>query len=191
MYPFIRLTKEMIRASRMPPMALGDTHVSHHICWPWDLDFAMELNNGRTLSLLDLGRLPVFLRSGMFGASRQHKWGVAMAGVIVRYRKRVKVFQRVETHSRLVGWDDRFFYLEQSMWKTDGSCANHAVYRVAVTDAKGILAPARAAEILAIDPTSPQLPQWIEAWSTAERLRPWPPERANEAVAKAAHRPAA
>ena len=58
MYPFLRMFKEMARASRMPPLGLFDTHVSHHLCWPWDLDPWVELNNGRTLTLYDLGRLP-------------------------------------------------------------------------------------------------------------------------------------
>ena len=48
MYPFLRMFKEMVRASRMPPLGLFDTHVSHHLCWPWDLDPWVELNNGLT-----------------------------------------------------------------------------------------------------------------------------------------------
>ena len=32
MYPFIRMTKELWRARSQPRLALGETHVSHHVC---------------------------------------------------------------------------------------------------------------------------------------------------------------
>jgi hypothetical protein len=59
MFPFFRLILEFMIAWRRSPLALGETHVSHHRCWPWDVDFMLELNNGRTLTLLDLGRMPL------------------------------------------------------------------------------------------------------------------------------------
>ena len=62
MYPFVRMAKEIRKSRRAGPLGLTDTHVSRHICWPWDLDIWMELNNGRTLTLYDLGRLPMSMR---------------------------------------------------------------------------------------------------------------------------------
>ena len=48
MYPIFRLIKDTVLASRMERLPITGLHVSHHICWPWDLDMWMELNNGRT-----------------------------------------------------------------------------------------------------------------------------------------------
>ena len=59
MYPFIRLAKDIFINARATPLDMGETHVSHHICWPWDLDLWWELNNGRTLTIYDLGRIPL------------------------------------------------------------------------------------------------------------------------------------
>ena len=59
MYPFLRLGLEVLRARRAPPLPIDGVHVSHHTCWPWDLDPWGELNNGRTLTLYDLGRVPL------------------------------------------------------------------------------------------------------------------------------------
>ncbi len=175
MYPFVRLAKEMWRFRNADPIALGQDHVSHHICWPWDLDMWWELNNGRTLTLYDLGRIPMAARGGLIAAMRARGWGLTIAGSSVRYRRRVRMFDRIEMRSRIVGWDARFLYLEQSMWKTDGECASHALYRSAVTDRNGIVPPATVAEALDHDPVSPPLPDWVQAWSDAEGLRPWPP----------------
>ncbi|MBN2905342.1 MAG: acyl-CoA thioesterase [Rhodobacteraceae bacterium] len=174
MYPFLRLAKEFYIHRKDPPLPLTGTHVSHHVCWPWDLDPWMELNNGRTLTLLDLGRLPLAKRVGLIAALKSRGWGLTMAGVSVRYRRRVRVFQRVEIRSRCIGWDDKFIYIEQGMWR-NGECANHALYRSAVTDAQGIVAPGRVMAAMGLNETAPPLPDWVTAWIAAEAHRPWPP----------------
>lgn len=175
MYPIVRMIKEIVISRNAPPLALGDIHVSHHICWPWDIDIWMELNNGRTLTLYDLGRIPLARRSGLITLLRQNRWGLTMAGAVVRYRRRVRAFDRIEMRSRLLCWDARFMYLEQSMWKTDGECSSHAVYRGAVTGRDGMIPIAQVLDKLGIDAPSPPMPDWVTAWITAEDLRPWPP----------------
>jgi hypothetical protein len=40
---------------------------------------------------------------------------MAVAGNSLRYRRRVRAFHRLEMRSRLLGWDARFLYVEQSM----------------------------------------------------------------------------
>ena len=175
MYPILRLAKEFLKASRMPPLGPFDTHVSHHICWPWDVDLFIEMNNGRSLTLYDLGRLPMAMRAGLTRVLRQQRWGLTMAGASVRWRARIRPFQRFEMHSRAVGWDDRFIYLEQSMWLPDGRCASHVLYRSAVTDKDGIVVPARVAAVMDLSEESRSLPDWITAWAEADATRPWPP----------------
>lgn len=175
MYPVIRLVTEFIRFRRAPALPLTGTHVSRHMCLPWDIDLWMELNNGRTLTLYDLGRLPLAKRAGLIGAMKRNGWGLTMAGAIVRYRRRIRMFEVIEMRSRALCWDARFIYLEQSMWKADGECANHIVYRAALTDRSGIVAPGKAARAITGNAASPPMPDWIAAWVAAEDLRPWPP----------------
>ena len=175
MYPFLRLAKDRRAARRAAPLGLLDMHVSRHRCLPWDLDPWNELNNGRTLTLYDLGRLPLALRTGLLAVLKREGWGLTVAGSVVRYRRRVRLFDRLEMRSRLIGWDRRFLYLEQAMWKPDGDCASHALYRAAITDASGIVAPDRVLAALGQPQASPDLPDWVTAWIAAEALRPWPP----------------
>ena len=174
MYPFFRLAKDLFRNRNAPPLGIFDTHVSHHICWPWDLDFWMELNNGRTLTLYDLGRTVLAQRTGLIALIRRERWGLTVAGSSVRYRKRVVAFDRLEMRSRLAGWDDRFLYIEQSMWR-QGTCTSHALLRTAVTDRAGLVTTDRLTRALGVTGPSPDLPGWITAWADAEALRPWPP----------------
>lgn len=175
MYPFIRMMKELFITRNAPPMELTETHISYHRCWPWDIDLWMELNNGRTLTIYDLGRIPLAKRTGLITVLRENKWGLTMAGVTVRYRRRIRTFEKIEMRSRVVGYDDRFVYLEQSMWKANGECANHALYRSAVTDKNGIVTSDRVMAKLNKDASGLKTPQWVQNWIDADATRPWPP----------------
>ncbi|WP_208351871.1 acyl-CoA thioesterase [Pseudaestuariivita rosea] len=177
MYPFVRMIKELAVNRKSPPLPLMGMHVSHHICWPWDLDMWMELNNGRTLTLYDLGRLPLAQRVGLFSALRREKWGLTMAGVTVRYRRRIHAFEKIEMRSNTLFWDDKFIYIEQSLWKKNGECASHALYRSAVTDKNGIVTPERVLAAIGADDSAPDCPDWVAAWIDAEAQRPWPPNQ--------------
>ncbi len=174
MYPIFRFAKEVIVHARDGRLALGEVHVSRHMCWPWDVDLWMELNNGRTLTLYDLGRLPMAWRSGLLSVLRRNHWSMAVAGASVRYRRRVHMFQRFTMHSMILGWDERFFYFQQSMWRR-GEATSSILARMAVTDDKGILAPVHVARELGWPEQSPPLPEYVRAWIDAEGLRPWPP----------------
>lgn len=175
MYPFLRMVKETWANRNAPPLGLTGTHVSHHICWPWDLDIWMELNNGRTLTLYDLGRIPLAMRTGLVGLIRRRGWGITVAGSTVRYRRRVRMFDRVEMRSRCIGWDARFFYMEQGMWRA-GECTSHMLLRSAITSPAGIVPTAEVLAALGRPGESPVLPGWVGAWIAADAERPWPPE---------------
>jgi acyl-CoA thioesterase FadM len=176
MYPFLRMIKEMTLARRQPPLGIFDTHVSRHICWPWDLDPWVELNNGRTLTLYDLGRLPLAHRTGFERLLREKRWGLTVAGSSVRYRKRVTMLSRLTMYTRCLGWDDRFVYMEQSMWK-EGDCTSQALIRSAIVSSAGMVKPAEMAAAIGVSGESPALPEWVQAWIAADATRPWPPQR--------------
>ena len=175
MYPFLRLPWQFFLHRNAPPLGILGTHVSRHICWPVDLDPWNELNNGRTLTLFDMGRIPLARRTGLFAALRCKGWGLTVAGSMVRYRRRVQVFDRLVMRSRCVTWDKRFFYLEQSLWKADGDCSAHAIYRMAITSRAGIVDPALVVAELGHGGPAPVMPAAIALWVRAEDARVWPP----------------
>ena len=175
MYPFVRMIWQLWKHRNSEPLPLTGTHVSQHYCLPWDIDMWMELNNGRTLTLYDLGRIPLARRAGLVDLLRENRWGLTMAGVSVRYRRRIRMFEKIEMRSRALCWDDKFVYLEQSMWKTNGECAGHALYRSAITNARGIVAPSEALEKMGKKVDPPNMPKWVAAWIAADTQRPWPP----------------
>lgn len=177
MYPFGRMLKEVINNRRSSRIDLWQVHISYHLCWPWDLDPWLELNNGRTLSLYDLGRIPMAMRIGLVSALRKSGWGMVVAGVSVRFRRRVRVFERLQMQSRVLGWDERFFYLLQSMWR-EQECVNEMLARMAITDRSkgGIVKPVELFSKITTQTVSPELPTWVYLWIDSENARPWPPQ---------------
>ncbi len=175
MYPIIRIAKELFlhRSARdLPP---DGTHVSWHRCWPQDIDVFMEMNNGRILTIMELGRFGLAQRVGLIDTLRAKGWGLTVAGTSIRYRKRIKPFVRFKMVSRVVAWDDRFFYIVQSIWLGD-TCAANSLFRTGVTS-KGKLVPAQQVfEAAGKDPTSPAIPGWVQNWIDAESTRAWPPD---------------
>lgn len=176
MYPLLRFAREVIAARRAPRLPPLGAHVSTHRVWPWDVDPWFELNNGRTLTLYDLGRIPMSIRIGITDAMKRHGWGFTVAGNSVRYRRRIRPFQRFTQISRTLGWDARFIYMEQSIW-IGGECANQMLLRVAIVGGgrKGLVSPATFMAALGHQGASPALPGWVQAWIDADAQRPWPP----------------
>ncbi len=176
MYPYLRLAKEMLRYRNAPKLGLADTHVTTLRIMPGDIDPWKELNNGRTLTLYDLGRMAFAVRSGFVDVLKRQGWGLTVAGSLTRYRKRLTLFRKIELRSRVLGVDDRFMYIEQTMWLPDGSCANAGIIRAAVI-AQRKMVPMAEVTAAFEGRGLPDLPDWVADLFAAESRRPWPPER--------------
>jgi acyl-CoA thioesterase FadM len=174
MYPVLRLFLTLHHARRAAPLGLHDTDAFDLTCRPWDADMFVEMNNGRILTLYDLGRFHLSVRIGLWDRLKENDWGLVVAGSSVRYRQRIRPFQRFRMKTRFLGWDQRFFYLEQGMYRGE-TCCNHALLRTGVTE-KGRLAPVeKVARAMGVSPDPPALPDWVRAWAEADATRPWPP----------------
>jgi hypothetical protein len=64
-------------------------------------------------------------------------------------------------HSRCIGWDDRFIYNEQSMWRGE-DCTSHVLIRSAIVSKAGIVPPVELARAAGISLESPALPDWVQ-----------------------------
>lgn len=135
---------------------------------PNDLDYNVHMNNARYLALMDVGRVDLILRTGLWRAMWRHHWQAVIAGSIVRYRRPLRPFQRMELVSRLIGWDERWFYIEHRIAAgTVLTC--QSMVRGAFIGSEGMVAPAQMASALGGLSVAPKLPGWIAAWREADR----------------------
>lgn len=174
MYPFGRLLASIIKSSRSHPVGVDDICEINFRCMPWDLDIFMEMNNGRVLTLYDLGRFDFSIRSGLSKLLKSNRWGLAVAGSTVRYRKRIRMFDKVSMHTQMMGYDERWIYIEQSMW-VDGQPASSVLLRTAITHQGKMIPSQNVLDAMGISDWKPEPSQWLLDWVASEEERPWPP----------------
>lgn len=90
---------------------------------PNDLDFHGHMNNGRYLSVMDLGRFDFILRSGLFTLSLRHKSVPILASAKIRYRFPLGPFEPFDLVTRIVCWDEKWVYMEQRFIAVKGARA--------------------------------------------------------------------
>ena len=181
MYPYIRLGLVLLRTRRVRGKSLLDTAISHHRAWPWDTDMFGELNNGRILTQFELGRWGLAVEIGLLQEMRRRRAAFAVAGVSVRYRRRIPLWARYRVETRPLGWDEKYLYLEQTMWMGDVP-AHQMLLRAAIVTASGTLPMPELASALGHPAASPPLPDWARNWIEAEATRPWPPKPVDAAL---------
>ncbi|MGW3964217.1 acyl-CoA thioesterase [Amycolatopsis sp. NPDC005003] len=164
---WLRLLLVFIRArsaGRTEPLA---PHTITLRMLPTDLDLNGHVNNGRYLSMLDLGRTDVVVRSRLFENARRHHLNAAVAGAAIRYRRPLSAGQRIRLRTRLVGWDDRSFYVAHRI-TARGNVASLALVRLRVSGPAGPVSTAEATPLLGLPAQSPPLPEAVAAWARVE-----------------------
>ncbi len=142
--------------------------------WPNDIDFNLHMNNARYLSAMDYGRMHLLARAGLLEHILRSRWQPLVGAVWVTYRRSLPAFARFALTSRLVCWDERWFYIEQIFTapKIDGPAAIGWV-KGALRDTTSTLDPRRIIERVAPGLASPPIPETIAAWNelTREKLQ--------------------
>lgn len=162
------------KAKKQPPLKTGDTCTTSFMCMPWDIDPFMEMNNGKILTLYDLGRFAVADRIGLTAILKSRQWGMVVAGSTVMYRKRIRMFDRVTMHTQVTSYDDRWIYITQSMW-LKGEPASSVLLRMGVTEKGRVISSDVYKDVLNLDTLQSDSQQWVDSWVSSETHRPWPP----------------
>lgn len=178
MYPFFRFGKTIVDAlvseKKGDSLDLTDVSEIEFRSSLTDMDNFFEMNNGRVFTLYDLGRTDLAVRTGLGNLLLKKRWGLVVAGSSIQYRKRIRVFEKVTMKTRVVAIDERWVYLEQSMW-IKGQPASSALLRTGVTSKGKVLHTDTVLD--AMGKTGFKMPpsEWVTAWAEADKLRPWPP----------------
>jgi acyl-CoA thioesterase FadM len=162
-----RLLMTIVRAWRAPRSAMTDELVLRLRVAPGDLDLNLHMNNGRYLALMDLGRLDLALRGGLFRPAWQGRWRPVLGSATIRFRRSLRPFQRFELRTRLLCWDHRWFVFEQR-FEADGELYAVALARGLFTSAQGTVAPAQTLAAVGITTPSPAPPGYVIEWARAD-----------------------
>lgn len=110
---FLRLIWLLITSPRRDRIGLMDDCELSLRVLPTDLDINMHLTNARYLSVMDLGRLELILRVGMFKQLMQRRWLPVVACAKLNFYRQIRPFSRYTLITRVIGWDEKWFYIEQ------------------------------------------------------------------------------
>ena len=79
MHLLLRTLWLLIAARRRKPLSIWDAGSLPLRVQLTDIDIAMHVNNGMYLSLMDLGRFDLMVRSGVWKRMRRRGWGPVVA----------------------------------------------------------------------------------------------------------------
>lgn len=176
---WLRLLWLVVTARWRGPLSLPtDSSVLNFRVWPLDLDPTIHMNNGRYLTLMDLGRLDVMVRSGLWRAVLKNKWTPIASAVAIRYRRELRPFQAFRLETRLACWDETLVVMEQTFvidgGARDGQVAARALFKGGIYDRseKAFVEIARLMALVDVDARSPAPTAEVEAFLHADdRLR--------------------
>jgi acyl-CoA thioesterase FadM len=136
--------------------------------WPTDLDVLRHVNNGVYLSLMDLGRVDLLLRSGVLATVRARGWYPVVAAETIQFRRSLTLFEPFLIETRVLGWDERSIFLEQRFVRpgSSGETIALAVLRGRFLATGG--GPVPMPELMALaghGGPSPELPEWVRRWN--------------------------
>lgn len=164
---WMRVFQVLIGSLFRPRLGFTGESVLGFRVMPTDLDLNLHMNNSRYLAHMDLGRLDIILRTGLWRLVRSKRLQPVLAGCLVRFRRPLAPFQHFLLRSRLLGWDERWFYI-QHLIEADGTLACYALMRAGFVRRGRLMTPARMAQAVGYEGPALQPPAWVERWAECE-----------------------
>lgn len=147
---------------------LSESHIRLRV-WPNDLDLNIHVNNGRYLTLMDLGRMDLMFRSGAIKLWLGHGWQPLVGLSMCRHFKALKVFQAFELRTKILGWDEKWIYFEQR-FESKGQLYALGIVKGLMAGKSGPVPTAMLMDVLKIADPSPALPAYVAEWLKSERM---------------------
>ncbi len=133
---------------------------------PNDLDLNRHVNNGRYGTFMDLGRMDLIVRTGLLKLMREQNWFPVVADIHLRFLRPLKLWQRFQLETQLLGWDDRWFYFQQRFIR-EGKICTVGLIKVQVRHGRKRVETERVLGKIDYGNSSPKIPQSVQQWINA------------------------
>lgn len=131
---------------------------------PLDIDLNMHINNGRFLSLADLGRIHFLHKTGVLSGIVKNRWMPLVGKVDIDYKKSIKLFQRFDIKTELVYWDEKWFYFQHTFIVNGTVSAVALVKSLLIDRARKKVPPSAVFALLGETPAPPEIPVSVAHW---------------------------
>ncbi|XP_067638938.1 protein THEM6 [Eurosta solidaginis] len=139
-----------------------DTTTIYGLCTSQDVDiFIRHMNNARYLRELDFARFHYYALTGLYEKVRDRKGGAVQGASSVRYRRTIPIFHPYKIQTKLIWWDEKAIYLEQSfVTLSDGFVRAVALSKQCITNCDVTEIMKTYAETA----TRPEMPAELKLW---------------------------
>ena len=108
----VRMLYILISSFFKPSLSIGKTKNTLTLrVLPNDIDINLHMNNGRYLTICDLSRVDVFIRTGLAKTMMKNNWIPVISEHTMKYKKPLKTFQKYTLKMEISDWDEKYFYM--------------------------------------------------------------------------------
>jgi acyl-CoA thioesterase FadM len=169
-FPWLRLFRVVVPSIFQSKVPLPATTCVRMRVWPNDLDFNLHLNNGRYLALADIARIHWFTRAGLLAVARRYEAYPVVGDVTAKFRRDLRAFQSFEIHTRLIGWDSKWGFLEHRFVRA-GRVIAVVTIRGVFKGPSGPVEPSVLVQGVAHPGPTPEMPEWADLFhQSSDRL---------------------
>ncbi|HEU0207288.1 MAG TPA: acyl-CoA thioesterase [Pseudolysinimonas sp.] len=161
----LRLLWLRLTAGRKPPLNVDDVdRLPMRARWT-DLDLLRHVNNGVFLSMMDLGRIDLLMRVGVWKKLMDVGYYPVVAAQTITYRKSLTWRQKFVLETRLAGFHDRALFVEQR-FVVDGEIFARAFVKSRfLKRAGGTVTVDELSALAGIDLALIPVEDWVRRWA--------------------------
>lgn len=139
--------------SRFRPRITADNMVSELSLrvLPNDLDVNLHMNNGRYLTICDLNRVDLFIRSGLMKAMFKRGWIPVIAEHTMTYKRPLNLLQRYEVKLQVTHYDEKYFHMQHTFIRAGRVVAEGTSKGCVYAKNHGVISPAEAMAAIEFD----------------------------------------
>lgn len=167
---WLRMLLLALGSKRRPRLGVTDVARTPLRVMPGDLDVLRHVNNGVYLTMMDLGRVELMRRSGMWDELSRRGWYPVVVAETMTFRRSLELWQRFELQTRMVGVDEQAVYLEQRFVRGGELVARGWVRGRFLKRGGGSVPVAELAEAFGFDAAAHPLPDWMLRWAADTAL---------------------
>ena len=167
LYWMLRLIYTRILSHVLPTIRLDEAGCVYSICWTTDIDYFGHMNNGKYFKEMDFGRFDFYFRSGLSAyIEARPKMFVVQHAASIKYRKSINFLVPFKHVTKLLYWDDRSLYFEQSF------ISLHDGFVRAVAFSKNTCVGGSVMEMMERfgHPSPPQCPEDLKMWLESQEV---------------------
>lgn len=140
--------------------------------WLTDQDMFLHMTNSRYLSFSDLGRMDLFIRSGVRKLIKSNSWRLSICGQTMTINRMLKAPKPFTLETHIHGWDARFLVLGQTFLRNGKNHARVVTLLELTDDAGNAAAPQLLIDQIAPGLQSPELsPELMDLIASTQAAR--------------------